>query len=165
MNAQPTEADLLAPSVLASDNYSYRERKWRAPEVDGDEEIIFDEPGRVLGRKYPSTPNGGVCCRSHYFRVTKPLYGQYQLRVKHGGGSEVWGIGYDKRTIDGLAVLDSDSRFRMLWVIMSANQEGERRGAERMDGIWKHAAAQKRIRIRKTREGIAVWIDTTIEGL
>ena len=164
MSTQPlqTISVLLAPSVLAPDNYSYREREWRAPKVDADEEIIFDEPGRVLNRRDPDRPSDGTDCRSHYFRLTKPQFGRYTLRVQHGGGEQSWGLHHDRRTIEGLATMDSDSRFRLLWVIMDANNDGERRGAERTEAKWRRAAAEKRIKTRKVREGVKVWIEPAI---
>ncbi len=149
----------LPASVLAPDNYSYREREWRAPKVDADEEIIFDEPGRVLGRRDPTRPSDGVDCRSHYFRVTHPRFGRYRLRVQHGGGEQHWELSYDKRIIEGLAMMDSDSRFRLLWVLMDANNDSERRGASRVESVWRCAAAEKRIRTRKGRGGVTVWIE------
>lgn len=158
MDTETIEKLIYPPSVLAPDNYSYREPALRAPVVEVDDEIIFDEPGRVLGRVDSDKPGDGVCCRSHYFRVTKRM-GFYHLLVRHGGGSEQWRLDYDKRTIRALAALDSDSRFRLLWVIMAAHQDGEREGATRMDGIWRRAAADKRIKTRKTKAGINVWID------
>lgn len=151
--------ETLPASVLAPDNYSYRERHLRAPSVEAGEEIIFDEPGRVLSRRDPDRPSDGVCCRSHYFRVTKPEYGAYQLRVKHGGGEESWRLDYDRRTVEALAMIDSDSRFRLLWVIMRANQEGEKRGGDFVESTWRRAAAEKRIKTRKVKAGVKVWIE------
>jgi hypothetical protein len=163
MNALPTThaEPSLCPSVLAPDNYSYRQREWRAPKViDPDEVILFDEPGRVLMRE-----NGdGTCCRSHYFRVTKPPFGQVTVRVKHGGGEESVSLGYDPRLFTGLSMMDSDSRFRLLWAIMQTNGDSKRVGYEKAEARWRQAAADKRIKTRKMpgRDAVKVWIEEKI---
>ena len=36
------------PSVLDPEHYSYKDRKWRSPKTEEDEEILLDEPGRIL---------------------------------------------------------------------------------------------------------------------
>ncbi len=146
------------PSLQATDNYSVRERQWRAPSVPDGEEIIFDEPGRVLNRGAYG-PGGGnaVCCRSHYFRVTK-AHSFYILRVKHGGGEEQCSLKYDKRIIDALALMDSDSRFWMLWAFMDVKKDAEIATREAVNAKWQAAAAQKRIKTRKMRDGVKVWI-------
>jgi len=126
-----------------------------------DEVILFDEPGRVLGRMNDSQPGGGVCCRSHYFRVTKPQFGRVTVRVKHGGGEESVALGFDGRIVDGLAMMDSDSRFRLLWAIMQTNADSKREGYKKADAHWERAAAEKRIRTRKLpgKNEVKVWIE------
>ena len=148
-----------AQSVLESDNYSYKEREWRAPSVKEDEEILFDEPGRVL--RGGGISHTDVCCRSHYFRVTLPKYGFYTLRVKHGGGEESWKLDYDKRVVEALAMMDSDHRFRLLWAIMEAHQSSEREGYRKAEVKWKGAASEGRIKTRKLRNSDfrKVWIE------
>jgi hypothetical protein len=134
------------PSVLDSDNYSYKERRWTSPAVEEGEEIIFDEPGRIL----PPTSEGGhsTDCRSHYFRVTKPRIGFYRLRVKHGAGEEWWNLDYSDRTVYGLRQMDSDSRFRLLWVIMDAHKEGEKKGESKYRQYFLEGRLKKRTKNR-----------------
>ncbi len=156
----PIQLAEQSANVTAPDNYSYREREWRAPKIGEDDAIVFDEPGRVLNRKSAGQPSGGVCYRSHYLRVTKCReYGPYTLRVHHGGGEESWQLGYDKTIIEALGSLDSDSRYRLLYTIMRAHQEGERAGSEQTESKWRKAAAQKRIKTRKVKAGVKVWIE------
>jgi len=147
------------PSLSAPDNYAVREREWRAPSVAEGESIIFDEPGRVLDRTQPDKPSGGVDCRSHYFRVTKPEFGPYQLKVRHGGGEDSCCLRHDKRIIDGLAVMDSDTRYRVLQVIMDVQERAEIKTTDLLNSKWRKAAAQKRIKTRKTQAGVKVWIE------
>ena len=153
----------LPASLAAPDNYAFKERDWRAPSVGPEDEIIFDEPGRVLGRDDDNKPGGrgAVDCRSHYFRVTKPRFGFYTLLVKHGGGEESWQLSYAERTIDGLRQMDSDARFWLLWVIMDAHHASARTTTERVESVWRRAAAEKRIKTRKVRSGVKVWIEPT----
>lgn len=146
MNLNTTESAAL----LDPENYAYREREWRAPALNADETMILDEPGRVLNN---------TCYRSHHFRVVLPEFGQYMLRVKHGGGTETWSIGYTKQVIEAIASLDSDSRFLMLHTLMRANQESARIASERTAAIWRQAAAEKRLKTRKVKGGVKVWIE------
>jgi len=147
-NTEPSAA------VLAPDNYSYLERKWRAPAVEKDEVIMFDEPGRVLGL------NGGspVCCRSHYFRVTKPKFSQYRLRVKHGGGEESWDLDYNPLTIEALGMLDSDSRYRLLHVIMRAHQTSAIKASDETAQRYASAFLAGKLKKRKKKGIIRVEI-------
>lgn len=138
------------PSVLDPENYSYRERHLRCPRIEEDEEIVFDEPGRVLP---PLRSGRGVDCRSHYFRVTKPEFGKYQLRVHHGSGEECWGLDYDDRTVHALGQLDSDSRYRLLWVIMNAHHESEAKGENKYRQYFLEG------RLKKRREKGAAYVE------
>lgn len=140
-----------SPAVLDPENYSYREREWRAPAIPESFTLVFDEPGRVLGN---------VCYRSHYLRVTKDEFGSFhQLHVQHGAGTESWRFTYLKSVIDALASLDSDSRYLLLHTIMRANQESATRTAEKVAANWQKAAAQKRIKTRKVKGGVKVWVE------
>lgn len=144
----------LPASLLAPDNYSYKERDLRAPVLiprdHEDQTLVFDEPGRVLNN---------VCYRAYYFRVIKPEFGPYMLLVKHGGGTESWRMEYTKQVIDALASLDSDSRYLILHAIMRAHQESARIASEKTAAIWRRAAAEKRLKTRKVKGGVKVWIE------
>jgi len=122
------------------------------------EELFFDEPGRILYR-HENGRKDGVDCRSHYFRVTKPKFGFYKLKVRHGGGEESACLKYDKMIIEGLAKMDSDSRYWMLYAIMDVKSKAETSTAEKINSSWRTAAAQKRIKTRKVKAGVKVWID------
>jgi hypothetical protein len=149
----------LPPSLTDPENYSYQQRDWRAPSIEVEDTVVFDEPGRVLGAR-----GSGVDCRSHYFRVIKPEFGQYTLKVRHGGGEESWPLGFDSRIVDGLGQMDSDNRFRLLWVIMDGHHETASRTANRLNADWRQAAAEKRIKTRKLpgQNRVRVWIEPAI---
>lgn len=119
--------------------------------MDGEERIIFDEPGRVLGR---TEGHGGTDCRSHYFRVVKHPYDSYRLLVRHGGGDESWPLDYSTLTIDALRSLDSDARYRILWVIMQAHHDSERAAKESTAKKYVDAFISGRLKKR----GAKVWI-------
>lgn len=136
--------DLLerCQSVLDPNNYSYQERGLRFPALEEGEEVVFDEPGRILP---PTTEDGhSTDCRSHYFRVTKPKFAEYRLRVKHGGGEEWWNLDYSDRTVFGLRQMDSDSRYRLLWLIMDAHNAGERKGEDKYRKYFLEGRLKKR---------------------
>jgi hypothetical protein len=149
----------LPPSLTDPENYSYQQRDWRAPSIAAEDTVMFDEPGRVLGAR-----GSAVDCRSHYFRVVKPQFGQYTLKVKHGGGEESWPLGFDSRIIDGLAQMDSDNRFRLLWTIMDGHHNTARQTTEKINAGWQRAAAEKRIKTRKLpgQNRVRVWIEPAI---
>jgi len=158
------------PSVLEGDNYSYLEREWRAPAVDEDDEIVFDEPGRVLPPSKAQCQIGGIMqhgtdCRSHYFRVTRPdpnkFSGKFRLWVQHGSGTESWDLDYDRRTVEALRELDSDSRYRILWVIMYAHKTSFEAGAYQAADRYRTAFVEGRLKKRKVRgsEACKVWIE------
>lgn len=148
------------PSVLAPDNYAYKERHLRRPTIPEDEAIIFDEPGRVLPPL--KGDHGGTCCRSHHFVVTRPRFGRPTLRVKHGGGEESWPLGWDQRAVDGLDKLPSDERYRLLWVIMDAHKDSARQAAEQTARRYEQAFVDGRLKKRKRRgsDRYKVWIES-----
>lgn len=151
----------LTPAILAPDNWSYKEREWRAPPVNPDEELIFDEPGRVLGRD--SDGYNGTDYRSHYFIVVKPKYGQHRLRVRHGGGVIELSLGYRQQVVDALGVLDSDARYLLLFEIMKIRDTATSVASGVTAAHWRDAFASGRLRKRKQRDGVTVWIEPKVE--
>lgn len=132
------------PSVTDPDNYSFREREWRRPKHDG--EMVFDEPGRVLGGD-----GRMVSYTSHYFVVSKSG-GRTTLHVRHGGGDEEFSLRhYGGDIIESLAALSSDQRYLLLHLIMSAHQESYQRGASEMWSDVSKAFTEGRLKKRKVR--------------
>lgn len=149
INTEPSAA------VLDPDNYSYKEREWRRPSINEGEVVMLDEPGRVLHAERPH--HGGTCCRSHYFLVTKPKFGQYMLKVKHGGGEESWQLDYDHMTFEALASLESDARFRLLCVIMRAHQLSAQSGYA--DAAQKYSVAFLEGRLKKRKKNGRITVE------
>jgi hypothetical protein len=147
-------------AVLAEDNWSRREAQWRAPSVEDGEEIIFDEPGRVLGRD--AMGYNGTDYRSHYFRVTRSKYDAYRLRVHHGGGEEAWSLGYNRSTIDALGALDSDARYLLLHAIAKAHGESYRAGVQASAKKYTDAFLDGRLKKRRSQGRARVEIEPAI---
>lgn len=137
-------------AVLAPDNWAFRDLEHRAPSLLEGETSLFLEPGRVLDN---------VCYRAYCFRVVKPEFGDYVLRVKHGGGEESWRMEWNKRLIAALDAMDSDTRFITLHALMRAHQSITTKAIEKRDSFWRLAAAEKRIKTRKVKAGVKVWIE------
>lgn len=135
--------------VLADDNYAWRERAWRRPPVEAGEVVVFEEPGRVFAG---ADGRPGVCCRSHYFVVVQSPYGGCPtLRVRHGGGDRSYPLSSDRRLLEGLAAVDSDQRFRLLWTIMQAYQDGLHQGSASTAKRYEDAFVEGRLKRRKVR--------------
>jgi hypothetical protein len=155
----------LSPAALHPENYAFRERHWRAPELNEGDKLIFDEPGRILpSLKNPTELTRGVDCRSHYFRVAEAKYGGYWLYVKHGGGTQRWRLDYDVRTVNALRGLESDDRYRLLWVLAQAHGDSFHAGAELEANRFRAAFVDGRLRKRKLRgqNAVRVWIEPQV---
>lgn len=150
----------LKPSaaVLAPGNWG--REAWRAPSVPEGGKIIFDEPGRVL--YLDGKQKTGVCYRAYYFRVTEDAnYPHWWLRVKHGGGEEVFELGYTRQVIDGLGQLDSDTRYLMLHAIMDARHKAADVATRETADKYTTAFAEGRLKKRKMpkQARVRVWIE------
>jgi hypothetical protein len=131
------------------------ERNWgaeegRAPDLEVGDTLLFSEPGRVLDN---------VCYRSHYFRLVRSECGDNVLLVKHGGGQErirQWAL---RKSVNGLRVLDSDARYLMLYALYQMHSAGNTEGSERTREIYRRAFVDGRLRKRKCKAGVKVWIE------
>ena len=120
--------------------------------LDGDV-LLFDEPGRC----------GGLDSHSHHFRLVKHGCGTVSLLVRHGGGDERIRL-YPHRDLPKiLGALDSTARYWMLAALHSAYSDGETYGRDRERGTWSQAAVDKRIKTRKSRYTVKVWIEPKTE--
>jgi hypothetical protein len=55
--------------------------------------------------------------------------------------------------------MESDDRFWLLWTIMDVKHDAATKAREDCESKWRTAAAQKRIKTRKVRDGVKVWIE------
>lgn len=120
--------------------------------ADGDQ-LLYDCPGRC----------GGLDGHSHHFRLVKAQYGGTCLLVSHGGGDERIPLGCvaDVAAQHGVwQTLGDNQRYWMLYSIYSAHQSAARASREAERAVWTRAAAEKRIKTRRSRGAVKVWIVT-----
>jgi hypothetical protein len=110
--------------------------------------IIYDEPGRC----------GGLDSHSHHLRVVRARVGYYLL-VRHGGGDERIRLTGAPMWVDAIEPLDSSVRYWMLLAMHYAQSDAERGATQTVNQTWRKAAADKRIKTRKIKTGIKVWIE------
>lgn len=131
------------------DGKSLSTRPTNPPDLTERQELIYDEPGRC----------GGLDCHSHHFRVVKDGWG-YSILVRHGGGDETIELGsVGKLLLPSLELLDSNARYWLLHTIHSVEKAENRRTLSKNNAFWNKAAAEKRIKTRKVKNGIKVWVE------
>lgn len=120
------------------------------PALEEGETLLYDEPGRC----------GGIDAHCHHYRVVKS-YSSIYLLAQHGGGRESIRLSTTKHFLDMLEKLDTHSRYWLLHTVAYAHRAGRDSGMEQIEGKWRRAAAEKRIKTRKLRggDGVKVWID------
>ena len=128
------------------DGKSFSTRPVDPPDLADGDELIYDEPGRC----------GGTDCHSHHFRLVKGKKG-LAILVRHGGGDERIDFG-SWRKVPSLDI-PVDSRYWLMHMIYSAHSDAVDRAKLERDSHWRHAAAEKRIKTRKMRGGVKVWIE------
>ncbi len=120
------------------------------PELQEDDILLYDEPGRC----------GGIDSHCHHYRIVKN-HGVIYLLVKNGGGDKRIRLSlYDTQT-EAFSQLDSNGRYWILNAIYHAQTDSTRKASETTTEMWRKAAAEKRIKTRKSRgcNSIKVWIE------
>lgn len=138
------------------DGKRFSTREPDPPVLREGEALIWDLPGRC----------GGVDAHSHHFQVVREGDGGgYLLRVKHGGGEEEILIGRDgARSLDLILIIAARPKTDRYWAVHQLygvlKDYGRACAAEVVDR-WREAAAEKRIRTRKSPGGasVKVWIE------
>ncbi len=131
------------------DGKTHGTRPVAPPDLEEGDELLYDEPGRC----------GGLDSHCHHLRVVKARYGGFKLRVRHGGGDEQISLGSTRMAIDALAALDSNGRYWLLLRLYHVQSDAASRAIERCDSSWRKAAAEKRIKTRRIRTGVKVWVE------
>lgn len=132
-------------------NDSPRVREVNPPDLQPEETLLIDEPGRC----------GGLDCHSHHYRVTV-RWGTYYLAVRHGGGDERHRISNGKALTEAMILkLDSNQRYWILSAMYHMQSDAADRARTTENMRWKTAAADKRIKTRKlpARGLVKVWIE------
>ena len=119
-------------------------REPNPPELQPDETLLHDEPGRC----------GGIDSHCHHYRVVKS-HGSLWLLVRHGGGDER--LRLSGPVINGLEIL-AGARYWTLNAIYHAYADGRRAGKQAECDTWRKAAAERRIEVRKIRGCAAVKV-------
>lgn len=118
------------------------------PSLDEWDELLYDEPGRC---------GGGIDSHAHHYRLVKRS-GSIDLLVENGSGRHRIRTAFHKQ-VDFLAALDSNTRYWIFNAIYHAHGDGERNAREKTHDFWRRAAAEKRIKTRKLRDGVKVWVE------
>lgn len=131
----------------------------RAPELQSNDKLIFDECGRCRPQ---INGTGSTDYHSHHFCLVDN-YGYTVLLVRHGGGDERINLGgKHRRIVELLEPMDSDRRYLMMHAFYNVHQEAARVARETECNHWRQAAAEKRIKTQKIRgrAAVKVWIET-----
>lgn len=136
------------PGAYSWDGHWFTTHQLAPPTLEEYDTLIFDEPGRC----------GGIDAHSHHFRLVKSR-GNYAVLVRHGGGEERVGLSCTFGLLaPSLNALTSDARFWLLHTLYSLHGETKRNTQTARDSIWRQAAAEKRIKVRKLRNRLAVEV-------
>lgn len=90
----------------------------RAPALQEEDTLIYDEHGRIVYWTDEKKPGEGVDCRSHWFRIVRQG-SLYYLLVRHGGGDErirLSSWGNFRAMFDPLS---SDARYSLMHQMLS----------------------------------------------
>lgn len=122
-----------------------------APDLSAGDILLHDEPGRC----------GGIDSHCHHYRLVHKSGSTYLL-VRHGAGDERFRLSCTQALLDGLVAMDSSLRYWAFNAIYHARSDAEREARNNEALRWRKAAAEKRIRTRKTRgeNTVKVWIES-----
>lgn len=138
------------PHAYSWDGKSFMTYQPHAPKLDEGDELIYDLPGRC----------GGTDSHSYHLRLVKARIGGHALLVQHGGGAERHSLGYDRRMVALLETVDDGARYWFLMSFYHLMSRAVRDAVERNDVKWRQAAADKRIKTRRSRHTVKVWIES-----
>lgn len=130
----------------------------RAPALQQEDQLIYDEHGRIVYWTEERKPGEGVDCRSHWFRIVR-RHGSYYLLVKHGAGEErvkLYGWGNFRAMFEPLS---SDARYSLMHHMLSVHHDAQRQARADIHDLYRTAFAQGRLKKRKVKGGVKVWIE------
>jgi len=126
------------------------------PDVENEDTILFDEPGRC----------GGIDSHSFHYRLIESKHGEICLIVRHGGGDErTPRLSNSRAVVEALTMFDSNGRYWVMNALYHAQSDAARKAREIERIIWQKAAAEKRIKTRKnpSKGSVKVWIDSVVK--
>lgn len=134
----------------------------RAPALLEGDQIMYDEPGRIIYRTAEKKPGDGTDYRSHWYRLIKPRFGPWTLLVRHGGGDERVELGYDYNNFPAIFdPLTPDARYLLMNQLMLTHRAGHDNGRAQTTQRYKEAFVEGRLRKRKYPKlnAYKVWIE------
>ena len=131
------------PTINGEPGYSWDGRSTMVyapapPELAEGDVLLADEPGRC-GR--------GIDSHCYHFRLVENR-GQCLLVVKHGAGTERIRFGWTK-TLGDFATTPNADRYWVFQAAYHAVADTSEAAAEKVESLWRRAAAEKRIKTRK----------------
>lgn len=124
------------------------------PPLEEHEALLFDEPGRCNS----GSGSGGLDSHCHHYRVTL-RFGTHYVLFKHGGGHGRFRLSGGRMVVDALRALDSNARYWTLNAMFHAQWQSASDAREATAAEWRKAAAEKRIKTRKVKGGVKVWVE------
>lgn len=113
------------------------------PALNDGDQLIYDLPGRC----------GGLDSHAHDLRLVR-YYGRFDLLVNNGTGDHRIDLGVSFRLFaDTLERMTDNERYWLLLSFYHATEDAKRATEERCNQAWRQAAADKRIKTRKLRNG------------
>lgn len=126
------------------------------PTVDNGDTILWDEPGRC----------GGLDAHSYHFLIVrKSGSAALYLYVRHGGGDEHFRLSGSTMVDAALGMLNSTDRYWLLHAMYHAHSDAKITAKAEANFRWRTAAAEKRIKTRKIKGGVKVWIEPPAQAL
>jgi hypothetical protein len=121
------------------------------PEIDEGDVLLYDGPGRC----------GGLDAHCHHYRVIR-RFSSFYLLVQHGGGKEEIRLSTTGHFRDIFLTLDATSIYWLLHTLYYAHSDGKQQGAEQTRQYWQSAAIEKRIKTRKLRDRVKLWVEPRV---
>ena len=139
------------PGYKWQPNDAPRIRPIDPPALGEDDTLLYDEPGRC----------GGLDAHCHHYRVVK-MFSSLYLLVQHGGGTERIPLHLSRSVMQILESLDTHTRYWLLHSLYYAHHDGVAKGSAETRQYWNNAAVEKRIKLRRRRGNVSVYIQPKI---
>jgi hypothetical protein len=120
------------------------------PEIDEGDVLLYDGPGRC----------GGVDAHSHHYRLVK-RYSSTYLLVQHGGGKKEICL-HTNSFREILFALSAEQIYWFCHTLYYAHSDGKQQGSEQTRQYWQSAAIEKRIKTRKLRDRVKLWVEPRV---
>lgn len=131
------------------DGKSVSVRKPYFAELEDGDELIRDLPGRC----------GGIDSHSHDLRIVKKRILGLFLLVHHGGGVERIALhAYGSEAF--LTSMSDNECYWLMRMLHGVQRDAAQLASDKESYKWRKAAAEKRIKTRKQKGFVRVWIES-----